>query len=491
LRSVKEIIVCESNQILDALEILNETGFSILILVDVQNKFLRTITDGDIRRLLLDGFSLRDSLSNLPKNNSLVLPKNSSSSEAIELMKEFQISQVPVIDDDKVPIGIFLKTDIEQQIFLSSPHMGGYEKDFVDQAFDSNWIAPLGPNVDGFEKEFSSYVNSKYSLAVNSGTAALHLSLILLGVKSGDIVFCSSFTFVASANPILYQGATPVFIDSEPSSWCMSPVALESGIEEYLRIGKRPKAIVVVHIYGQSANMAKILEISNKYDIPIIEDAAESLGTRYKKQHTGTFGKLGIFSFNGNKIITTSGGGMLVSDDPELISKGRFLATQAKDLAPYYEHSEVGYNYRMSNILAGVGRGQLRVIETRIEQKREIFKRYKEYLEPLGFTWLEEDKNIFSNYWLSACTINKTKSNISPKFLIQELKKFNIEARHTWKPMHLQKLFRNYDYYQHQDRSICDSIFENGICLPSSSSMTNDQQELVISKIFEITKKMK
>lgn len=372
---------------------------------------------------------------------------------------------------------------MNKRIYLSSPHMCGKEKEYIKEAFDTNWIAPLGPNVDAFEKEVADYVGVKAATALSSGTAAIHLALVGLGIGEGDIVFCSSLTFAASCNPIIYQNATPVFIDSEPDSFNMSPVALEKAFEDY-----KPKAVVVVNLYGQSADMDKIKAICDKHNVPIVEDAAESLGATYKGKMSGTFGKYGIFSFNGNKIITTSGGGMLVSDDEEAIEKARFWATQARDDARYYQHSELGYNYRMSNICAGIGRGQMTVLDERIKQKKTIYNKYKE-----GFADIEEIQMApicdygESNYWLSVMTIDP-KSDVTPLDIIIALEENNIESRHIWKPMHLQPFYEEYPFYNHNDSgiSVSEDIFNRGVCLPSDTKMTNEDIRRVIKIVSSL-----
>ena len=368
---------------------------------------------------------------------------------------------------------------MKDKIFLSSPHMSdeGYEMQYINEAFDTNWIAPLGKNVDMFEKELSDYVGSKLAAALSSGTAAIHLALKAVGVSKGDIVFCSSLTFSASVNPILYEGAIPVFIDSEPESWNMSPIALKKAFKKYI-----PKAVIVVNLYGQSADMDEIISICNSFNVPIIEDAAESLGTIYKGKHSGTFGKFGIYSFNGNKIITTSGGGMLISDDEEKIKKTRFWATQSRDSARHYQHSELGYNYRMSNIVAGIGRGQLKVINNRIVKKRQIFETYKEEFKNI------EDIEMMPicdynkpNYWLTCITI-KENSKVKPLDIMLKLENENIESRPVWKPMHLQPIFKNYEFFNHNKEgiSVSEDIFNRGVCLPSDTKMSiNDQQRII------------
>ena len=376
-----------------------------------------------------------------------------------------------------------------KRIYLASPHMGGLEEVFVKEAFDTNWIAPLGVNVDGFEKELSEYVGIKTGAALASGTAAIHMALKAVGVEKGDKVFCSSLTFAASCNPIIYEGGIPVFIDSEPESHNMSPVALEKAFKVYEEKGEMPKAVIVVNLYGQSADMGKIMEICKKYNVPIIEDAAESLGATYKGKHSGTFGEYGIYSFNGNKIITTSGGGMLVSNNEEGIAKVRFWSTQARDKARHYEHTELGYNYRMSNIVAGIGRGQLRVLEDIIAKKKEIFETYKEAFKNI------EDIEMMPvceygepNYWLTTITLNEN-SKVKPLDIILALEKENIESRPIWKPMHIQPYYKEYDFYSHNDEeeiSVSEDIFNRGVCLPSDTKMIKEEQERVIKIIKEL-----
>ncbi|MGJ7919513.1 DegT/DnrJ/EryC1/StrS family aminotransferase [Neobacillus sp. LXY-4] len=378
----------------------------------------------------------------------------------------------------------------KEKIYLSLAHMSGNEQKYINEAFETNWITPLGPNVDAFEIETASFVGVKAAVAVSSGTAAIHLALQLLDVGPDDRVFCSTLTFVASANPILYQGAEPVFIDSEPETWNMSPQALERALKEAAIEGKLPKAVIVVHLYGQSAKMDEISYLCNKYNIPIIEDAAESLGSTYKGKASGTMGTFGIYSFNGNKIITTSGGGMLVSNNRDAIEKARFLATQAKDSAPYYQHSIMGFNYRMSNILAGIGRAQLEVLNERVRDRRAIFDYYYQKLSNLpGITFMNELKDTQSNRWLTTILVEEKDAGISCESLLKNLSEENIEARHVWKPLHLQPLFKGTAYYSHsENENVAELLFEKGICLPSGSGMTKEQQERVINFILNIIK---
>lgn len=364
------------------------------------------------------------------------------------------------------------------RIFLSSPHMSdeGYEMHYVKEAFDTNWIAPLGENVNGFERELAMKVGSNAAAALSSGTAAIHMALKAAGVGEGegDVVFCQTLTFSATANPIIYQNATPVFIDSDYETWNMCPKALEEAFKKYPNV----KAVIVVHLYGLSADMDKIVELCKKYDVTLIEDAAESLGTYYKGKHTGSFGDYGIFSFNGNKIITTSGGGMLVSNDEERVSKVRFWATQSRDQARHYQHSELGFNYRMSNVVAGIGRGQLKVLDQRVQKKRYIFDFYKRELGNLeGIEFMPSNKWNEPNYWLSSMTLN---GKIRPIDVMEALEKENIESRPVWKPMHMQPFFEKYDFI---GTDVSEKLFENGICLPSDTKMTEADLEKVVKII--------
>lgn len=376
-------------------------------------------------------------------------------------------------------------------IYLSPPHMSGLEKKYIDEAFTTNWIAPLGPNVDAFEREMAEYLGVKSAAAVSSGTAALHLAVRLLGIKPGDEVFCSSLTFIASVNPVAYQGGIPVFIDSDPESWNMSAQALGRAFEDRSRSGKLPKAVIIVNLFGQSSNFAALKPICDAYNVPIIEDAAESLGAVYQGKASGSYGKLGILSFNGNKIITTSGGGMLVSDDVELLDKARFLSTQARDSSRHYQHSELGYNYRMSNILAGIGRGQLRVLEDRIRMRRAIFTRYREELALFpGIEFMPEIDADSSTHWLTTLTMNPDLSGITTFELMDRLAAVAIESRPIWKPMHRQPLYQRNPYYPHtESESVSDRLFLQGLCLPSGSSLTFEDQTRIIQTIKKVLQK--
>ncbi|WP_083432944.1 aminotransferase class I/II-fold pyridoxal phosphate-dependent enzyme [Alkalibacterium sp. 20] len=378
---------------------------------------------------------------------------------------------------------------MNQRILLSTPHMSGNEKKYIDEAFESNWIAPLGPNVDSFEKEIATYNGVKGASVTSSGTAAIHLALALLGVCKDDAVFVSSFTFVASANPVLYLGAEPVFIDSEEDTWNMSPEALEVALAEAKSSNRMPKAIVVVNLYGQSAKMKELTDIAQAYNVPIVEDAAESLGSTYKNKKSGTFGTIGIYSFNGNKIITTSGGGALVSDDDELLVRAKFLATQAKDDAPYYQHSQVGYNYRMSNVVAGIGRAQLEVLDERVNKRREVFSIYQQELGGIqGVQFMPEMNETKSNRWLTTLTLDWEKYNILPQEFISKMDAVGIETRLLWKPLHLQPLFADSKFYKdpHSQIPVSEKLFDAGLCLPSGTNMAEFDQLRVITEMKKI-----
>lgn len=368
-----------------------------------------------------------------------------------------------------------------QKIYLSPPHMSGLENQYVQEAFDTNWIAPIGPNVDGFEQDVMNYVGAGHALALSSGTAGIHLALKYIGIQRGDYVFCSDLTFAGSCNPILYEQAVPVFIDSEPNSWNMSPAALERAFAWANVQGTLPKAVIIVDLYGQSADYDQLLPICEQYGVPVIEDAAEALGATYHGKHCGTFGHIGVYSFNGNKIITTSGGGMVVSNDEASIHKMKFWATQAREQTTHYEHAEVGYNYRLSNICAGIGRGQLQVLEDRMHAKRGIRARYEERLRDMPVSFMPLLAGGQANHWLTVMTIDKS-CHLSTEQIITSLEQDNIEARPVWKPMHLQPLFQDYMYFSH-DGDVGSDLFQRGICLPSGTALTEEDQDRVIQVI--------
>lgn len=371
---------------------------------------------------------------------------------------------------------------MKSKIWLSSPHMGGGEMKYVQEAFDQNWVAPLGKNVDEFENAIQEFIEEdKFVAALSSGTAALHLALIQLGVGYGDEVICQSFTFSASANPIKYLGANPVFVDSDPINWNMSPFFLEEAIKDRISKNKKPKAVIIVHLYGMPALMDEITAICSKYEIPLIEDSAEALGSTYKNKKCGTFGDFAILSFNGNKIITTSGGGALVGPTKETKEKTIFLSTQARDNAPHYQHSEIGYNYRLSNICAGIGRGQMEVLSDRIQQRRAVNDFYKDVFSNIDAVNLfsEASSDFFSNHWLSSITIDKKVTTRTNQELMAAFAEENIETRPLWKPMHLQPVFNDCQYY---GETVSEELFTAGLCLPSGSNITNDDK----NRIYEV-----
>ncbi|MEM9859235.1 MAG: aminotransferase class I/II-fold pyridoxal phosphate-dependent enzyme [Bacteroidota bacterium] len=368
-----------------------------------------------------------------------------------------------------------------ERIYLSSPHMGGDEIKYIQEAFDSNWISPVGPNIDEFERSIEQYTHVPFAAALSSGTAAIHLALIILGVEEGDEVICSSFTFSGSCNPIVYQRATPVFIDSEKETWNMDPELLEEAIQDRIKKGKKPKAVILVHLYGMPAKIDEIMKVAGRYEIPVIEDAAEALGSKYNGQSLGSFGEIGIYSFNGNKIITTSGGGALVSHQKEYVARAKFLATQARDSASHYQHTEVGYNYRLSNICAGIGRGQMEVLDKHVDLRRKIYDQYKSALgDNAGIEFVEETEGSFCNRWLTTILIDQDISGVDRETLRIAMEDDNIEIRPLWKPMHRQPVFRAAPFYYN---GVSDLLFEKGVCLPSGSNMTDEQFTRVKRKL--------
>jgi dTDP-4-amino-4,6-dideoxygalactose transaminase len=375
------------------------------------------------------------------------------------------------------------------KIWLSSPHLGESERKYVQDAFDTNWIAPLGPHVNAFEASLAEYTQSTHAAALSSGTAAIHLALILLGVEPGDTVLCQSMTFCGSANPIRYQGARPVFVDSEKDTWNMDPQALEEAIQALLAEGTTPKAVIPVHLYGMPAKMDEILEVAGRYHIPVIEDAAEALGSVYRERKCGSFGTFRILSFNGNKIITTSGGGALLADDEAAIQRARFLATQARDPAPHYQHSEVKYNYRLSNVLAAIGRGQLEVLSERVAQRRRIFERYRAFFkswEERGYqiAFQEEPAGSFSNRWLICIRVDPARNHgLTREDIRLALAGENIEARPLWKPMHLQPVFQSYPFF---GKGVCEQLFAHGLCLPSGSNMQDEDLDRIFNALTSL-----
>ena len=464
---------------------MDELAQGILLVVDERGILRRTVTDGDLRRAVLASSPDQATLADLPARVPITVGEDAGVEEVRRLMETHRIIHVPVLDAGGRPIDLIHSLELAHRIWLSTPHLGDEETAFVEDAFRTNWITPLGPHVDGFERELADHVGIGHAAAVSSGTAAIHLALLLLGVQPGDTVFCSSLTFVGSCNPILYCGARPVFIDCEPGSWNMSPAALERAFEWASRERRLPRCVIVVNLYGQSADMDALLPLCERYGVAVLEDAAESLGARYQGRASGTFGRIGVYSFNGNKIITTSGGGMLVADDPALMDRARKLATQAREPAPHYEHVEVGFNYRMSNVLAGIGRGQLRVLEQRVAQRRRVFDRYRAALADLPqLQWMPEPEGSQSTRWLTCCVLQGAQASRKRDLVLKGLERHSIEARPVWKPMHLQPLFAGAPYFIHSEgRDVSAGLFDAGFCLPSGSNLTDSQIDHVIGQL--------
>lgn len=467
---------------------MDATAQGVLLAVDADGRLLRTVTDGDLRRALLLHLSEKTTLAQLPGREPLTVDEQAPQAQLQALILQHGISHVPVVDANGRPVDMVTARELTQRVWLSSPHLGEEETAFVEEAFRTNWIAPLGPHVDAFERELAAQVGVGHAAALSSGTAAIHLGLLLLGVAPGDTVFCSSLTFVGSCNPILYTGARPVFIDSEPGSWNMSPAALERAFDWARREGRLPRCVVLVNLYGQSADMDVLLPICERHGVPVLEDAAESLGASYRGRASGSFGRVGIFSFNGNKIITTSGGGMLVADDADLVARARRLSTQARDPARHYEHSEVGFNYRMSNVLAGIGRGQLRVLAQRVAQRRRVFERYQAALADVpGLQWMPEPAGHQATRWLSCFTLDGDDALVRCTQVLNALERHAIEARPVWKPMHLQPLFAGAPYFPHAPgQDVSARLFAHGVCLPSGSNLDPAQQDRVIGHLRRV-----
>ncbi|MGZ5179938.1 MAG: aminotransferase class I/II-fold pyridoxal phosphate-dependent enzyme [Ramlibacter sp.] len=484
-QTFRDLCIAPDRSLQDALEALNRTARGVLLVVGADGVLRRTVTDGDLRRAALEHVDAATAVGRLPHGAPLTIADTDPVAAAVALMDRHQIDHVPVVDAAGRPVDIVLRRELSQRIWLSSPHLGEEETAFVEEAFRTNWIAPLGPHVDAFEREVAAYTGTGHAAALSSGTAAIHLGLLLLGVQPGDTVFCSSLTFVGSCNPIVYCGARPVFIDAEPGSWNMSPAALERAFAWAKRENRLPRCVIVVNLYGQSADMEALLPICDRYGVPVLEDAAESLGATYKGRPSGSFGRVAVFSFNGNKIITTSGGGMLVADDAGLVARARKLSTQAREPAAHYEHREVGFNYRMSNVLAGIGRGQLRVLPQRVQQRRAIFEQYRAALADLpGLQWMPEPAGCMSTRWLTCLTLDGPDAQSRRDAVLRQLERHSIEARPVWKPMHQQPLFAGAPYFPHDEgHDVSARLFDAGLCLPSGSNMSAADLDRVIGQL--------
>jgi dTDP-4-amino-4,6-dideoxygalactose transaminase len=484
----KALCVPATASLREALAALNQTARGVLLVLHDDGRLRRTITDGDLRRAALSHVSETARIADLPEQPPITLGTDANLAAGLALLDRHQIDHLPILDAGGRPVDVMFRRELSQRIWLSSPHLGDEEAAFVEDAFKTNWIAPLGPHVDGFERELAARVGVGHAAAVSSGTAAIHLGLLLLGVRPGDAVFCSSLTFVASCNPVLYCGAQPVLIDSEAKSWNMSPTALERAFEWAQREGRMPRCVIIVNLYGQSADMDALLPICERYGVPVLEDAAESLGALYRGRPSGSFGRLGVFSFNGNKIITTSGGGMLVANDAALVAHARKLATQAREPAAHYEHVEIGFNYRMSNVLAGIGRGQLQVLTDRVEQRRAVFDRYRTALADQDhlLQWMPEPEGSRSTRWLTCFTLPGADGERRRDLVLRALERHSIEARPVWKPMHLQPLFRGVPFFADADGDVSAQLFERGVCLPSGSNLSVEQQDRVIEQLRRV-----
>ena len=477
-RVFESLLLTPQTTLRDAMARLDATAQGIVLVVDTAGRLLRTVTDGDLRRAALAGSDPGASLAELPAKAPLTAGLGDAMRDLVQSMDAHRIDHMPIVDAERRVVDLVTRRELTQRVWLSSPHLGDDEVDLVQEAFRSNWIAPLGPHVDGFERELAAEVGVAHAAATSSGTVALHLGLRLLGVGPGDFVLCSSLTFVASANPIVQLGATPIFVDSEPQGWNMSPRALERALRELEAQGRRAKAAVVVNLYGLSADMDELGALLDAAGVPMLEDAAESLGASYRGRPSGSFGRLAVFSFNGNKIITTSGGGMLVGDDAQLIAHARKLSNQAREPARHYEHVEDGYNYRMSNVLAGIGRGQLRVLAQRVAARRAVFERYRAEFSGRALRWMAEPDGHRATRWLSAFVFELPQAQRARDLLLDFLERHNVEARPVWKPMHLQPLYAACRYHAHDD-DVSGTLFAGGVCLPSGSNMAPAQLDRV------------
>lgn len=467
---------------------IEDVDEKICVVESRDGKVLRTVTDGDVRRFLLAGGSMDDTLATLPEKAPVIAREGSSDAELLQKLEEHAIQAILIVDEAGAPVQIRSRASLESKILLSPPHIGATEMTFVQRAFDGNWVAPAGPNLVQFEQKFATLIERNYALALSSGTAALHLALRVLNIGGGDRVYVSDLTFAASLQPILYQNATPVLIDAEPVSWNMSPAALERQLIQDNAAGTLPAAIIVVHLYGQSADILAVMTLADAYGVPVIEDAAESLGAISCNKPSGAHGLLSAFSFNGNKMITTSGGGALVSSRLDLIERARNLSTQGRDLADHYQHSEVAYNYRMSNILAGIGLGQLDVLGERVARRREIFNLYRQGLSDIaGVSFQGDAPNSLGSRWLTVIELDPDQIPYHPYQFMRRLRQSGIETRPAWKPMHMQPLCRGVEMVPHTEEEIVSStLFLRSLCLPSGSSMSDCDVGRVVTAIRSI-----
>lgn len=486
--SIEPYIVRLDTLVRETVKVINAAPLKIAIVVDETGRVVRTVTDGDIRRGLLQGIDLKAPVSSLPGRAPVTCPDDADSNAVAYILSTADVRAVIRVDADGMPTGLADRANTSGMIFMSPPHIGTAELDFVKSAFKDNWVAPAGPNLELFEQQLQTLSGRTYALALSSGTAALHLAMRVFGVERGDRVYVSDATFVASVQPVLYQQAQPVLIDSEPHSWNMSPDALERKLERDAKDGKLPRAIILVHLYGQPAEVKAIRGLADRFGVALVEDAAESLGASYGNQPSGAHGDLAAFSFNGNKIITTSGGGALVGDCVHLLDLARNLSTQGREPYEHYQHSQIAYNYRMSNVLAGIGIGQLQLLSQRVDARRNIFERYHEGLSGIaGVDFQNEVENSRGNRWLSVITLDPRIIDIHPFQMMRELRKRGIETRPGWKPMHMQPLCENFEFEPHSATDVVSSrIFLQSLCLPSGSSMTPAEQFWIIEQIKKI-----
>jgi dTDP-4-amino-4,6-dideoxygalactose transaminase len=475
----------------EAMAIIERSAVKIAVITDERGKLLRTVSDGDIRRGLLQGLGLQAAVRELPGREPVVCREGTPREEIRTLLEELDVSALVVVDDDQIPVGIIDRASNSGMTYMSPPHLGSRELELVQAAFEDNWIAPAGPNLAAFERRLAEVSARRQALALSSGTAALHLALRALRVAPGDRVYVSDLTFAASLQPILYERATPVLIDSEPHTWNMSPAALRRRLARDAASGRLPRAIVLVHLYGQPAEITAIHQAAELHGVPIVEDAAESLGATYYNRPSGSHGVLAAFSFNGNKIITTSGGGALVGDEEELIDFARYLSTQGRDQVEHYQHAEVAYNYRMSNVLAGIGVGQLELLEERVAQRRAIFRRYREGLEDIpGVGFQENPAGGQGNRWLTVLTFDPNLVDRHPYQIMRELRQAGIETRPGWKPMHMQPLCSGMEFEPHdQEEPVSSRLFFQSLCLPSGSSLPSDEQDRIIGRLRKMVGK--
>lgn len=467
------------------LERLNKVSPKLCLLVDEAGAIVRTVSDGDVRRGLLGGALLDSSVSQLPARVPVTVPEGASNATIMTVMTREQVPTVVLTDDAGRPVGLKSFPDIEDVILLSPPHIGTSETGYVRQAFESNWIAPAGPNLEAFEARLAEISGRRHALALSSGTAGLHLALCALNLPDRAAVYVSDKTFAASVQPILYEGLEPVLIDAEPCGWNISPEALERRLARDAERSCLPGAIIVVHLYGQPAQLDRILPLAERYEIPLIEDAAESLGATYQGRFSGAHGAIGVYSFNGNKILTTSGGGAVVTDDSALATRMRYLATQGRGPFEHYQHAHIAFNYRMSNILAGIGLGQLEVLGERVDQRRTLWRRYRDGLGDLpGIDFQDEPSGGAGNRWLTVITLDPDHFGLHPYQVLRALKQRGIESRPSWKPMHMQPLCHGMAFEPHSDHEVVSaSLFLRGLCLPSGSNLSDAEQDYVISSL--------